>query len=214
MAVAQDHKRRFDGDAGPNTGGMGAYSTDTILSAQQQSEVIERIVQPTLRAAKSYSGILYVGLMLTAAGPKVVEYNARFGDPETQVILPRLKTDLLSIFMDIAEHRLGPRKLEWSSDVTATVALVSKGYPGRTEPGKEVRRLAEAARIEGVKVFHAGTQWQDGKIFTAGGRVLNVTGRGSSLAVALERAYAAAEVIEFEGKDYRRDIGQKGLSKL
>ena len=137
MVLAQDHKRRFDGDAGPNTGGMGAYSVDTILSGQQQLEVIERIVRPTLRAAKSYSGILYVGLMMTPDGPKVVEYNARFGDPETQVILPRLKTDLLSVLIDMAEHRLGSRKLEWHADVTATVVLVADGYPGKIEAAKK-----------------------------------------------------------------------------
>ena len=124
MVLAQDHKRRFDGDAGPNTGGMGAYSIDTILSSQQQLEVIERIVRPTLAQRKSYSGILYAGLMMTEDGPKVVEYNARFGDPETQVILPRLKTDLLSVLIDMAEHHLGSRKLEWHADVTATVVLV------------------------------------------------------------------------------------------
>jgi phosphoribosylamine--glycine ligase len=192
---------------------MGAYSVDTILSSQQQLDVIRRIVQPTLKAAKSYSGILYVGLMMTEGGPKVVEYNARFGDPETQVILPRLKTDLLSVLIDMAEHRLASRKLEWHADVTATVVLVSAGYPGKIQTGKEIRRLTEAGRIEGVKIYHAGTLWQNGKIFTSGGRVLNVTGRAATLATALERAYAAAEVIEFEGKAYRRDIGQKGLSK-
>jgi phosphoribosylamine--glycine ligase len=213
MVLAQDHKRRFDGDAGPNTGGMGAYSTDTILSVQEQTDVIERIVRPTLEAAKSYSGILYVGLMMTAEGPKVVEYNARLGDPETQVILPRLKSDLLSVLIDIAEHRLSSRKLEWHADVTASVVLVVDGYPGKIKTGQEIRGLKQAGRIEGVKIYHAGTTWQDGKIFTSGGRVLNVTGRGTTLPAALERAYAAAEVIEFDDKAYRKDIGQKGLLK-
>jgi phosphoribosylamine--glycine ligase len=211
MVLSQDHKRRFDGDLGPNTGGMGAYSTDTILSPEQQSEVIQRIVQPTLKAARSYSGILYVGLMKTRNGPKVVEYNARFGDPETQVILPRLKTDLLSVFVDIAEHRLGSRKLEWHADVSATVVLVSRGYPGKIQTGKEIHGLADAGKIPGVKVYHAGTQWQDGKVYTSGGRVLNVTARGATLAGALERAYEAVAMIEFEDKDYRRDIGHREL---
>jgi phosphoribosylamine--glycine ligase len=213
MVLSQDHKRRFDGDVGPNTGGMGAYSTDTILSASEHSQVIERIVQPTLRAAKSYHGILYVGLMMTGEGPKVVEYNARFGDPEAQVILPRLKSDLLGVLVDMAEHRFGSSKLEWHSDVTATVVLVSDGYPGTITTGKEIRGLAEASSIAGVKLYHAGTRWQDGTLYTAGGRVLNVTARGTTLEAALERAYEAAEVIEFEGKDYRRDIGHRQLGK-
>jgi phosphoribosylamine--glycine ligase len=213
MAISQDHKRRFDGDEGPNTGGMGAYSIDTILSNEQHELVLSSIIRPTLNALKDYSGILYAGLMLTPQGPKVVEFNVRFGDPETQVILPRLKTDLLDILVDIAEHRLASRRVEWSTDVTATVVLVASGYPGKVEHGKRIKGLDEAARLEGVRVYHAGTREQDGEIYTSGGRVLNVTGRGSSLAQALDRAYAASEVITFEGKDYRRDIGKKGLAK-
>jgi phosphoribosylamine--glycine ligase len=216
MVAALDHKRRFDNDEGPNTGGMGAYSIDTILSAAQQTEVIERIVRPTLRAAKAYSGILYVGLMMTSDGPKVVEYNCRFGDPETQVILPRLQTNLLEVLFDIADHRLQSRQLEWNSDVTASVVLVSGGYPGAYETGKEIFGLEEAGRLEGVKIYHAGTRAENGKsgrIFTDGGRVLNVTARGATLEQALNRAYAGCEMIRFEGKGYRRDIGQKGLLK-
>ena len=213
MVAAQDHKRRFNNDTGPNTGGMGAYSTDNILSSQQYTSVIDSIVKPTLQAARSFSGILYVGLMLTSDGPKVIEYNVRFGDPETQVILSRLKTDLLSVLIDIATHRLGAHVLEWHPDAVATVVLVPRGYPGKIENGKQIFGLEDAARIEGVKVFHAGTLWEDGKLYTAGGRVLNVTARGTTLAEALERAYFVAEMIEFEGKDYRRDIGRKGLLK-
>jgi phosphoribosylamine--glycine ligase len=213
MVAAQDHKRRFDNDKGPNTGGMGAYSTDTILSEPQYTAVMERIIKPTLRAAPSFSGILYAGLMLTADGPKLLEYNTRFGDPETQVILLRLKTDFLSVLTDIVEHRLSSRSLEWRRDAAATVVLVAKGYPGKIEKGKVIAGLDEASRIEGVKVFHAGTHWEEGKVYTAGGRVLNVTARGTTLAEALERAYFAAEMVEFEGKDYRRDIGRKGLLK-
>lgn len=213
MVVSQDHKRRFDGDQGPNTGGMGAYSVDTILTKEQHSTVLSRIIRPTLEGLKDYSGILYAGLMLTADGPKVVEYNVRFGDPETQVILPRLKTDLLEILTDIADHRLASRHVEWSSEVTATVVLVASGYPGKVENGKRIDGLEEAARLEGVRVYHAGTRHEDGRIYTSGGRVLNVTARGATLTQALDRAYAAAEVIRFEGKDYRRDIGRKGLSK-
>jgi phosphoribosylamine--glycine ligase len=213
MVPAQDHKRRFDGDAGPNTGGMGAYSVDSILSRQQHEDVLRHIIQPTLEAAQSYTGILYAGLMLTKEGPKLLEYNARFGDPETQVILSRLKTSVLDVFVDIVEHRLSARKLEWRTDAAVTIVLVASGYPGKVENGKEIFGLDEARRIAGVKVYHAGTRRDGGKIFTSGGRVLNVTALGATLAEALERAYSAAQMIEFEGKDYRRDIGKKGLAK-
>ena len=213
MVAAQDHKRRFDGDTGPNTGGMGAYSVDTILSNEQYGAVLNRIIRPTLAAAGSYSGVLYAGLMLTTEGPKLLEYNARFGDPETQVILARLKTDLLDVFVDIAEHRLSSRSLEWRQEAAATVVLVTYGYPSKIETGAEIFGLGEAARIEGVKIYHAGTRWEGGKVYAAGGRVLNVTARGATLAEALERAYFVAEMIEFDGKDYRKDIGRKGLLK-
>ena len=213
MAISQDHKRRFDGDQGPNTGGMGAYSIDTILTKEQHEAVLSSIIRPALEAARDYSGILYAGLMLTPTGPKVVEFNVRFGDPETQVILPRLKSDLLEVFIDMADHRLASSRVEWSGEVTATVVLVASGYPGKYESGKRIEGLDEAARIDGVRVYHAGTRQQDGRIYTSGGRVLNVTARGATLSQALDRAYAAAEVIRFEGKDYRKDIGKKGLAK-
>ena len=213
MVAAQDHKRRFDGDTGPNTGGMGAYSVDTILSNEQYGAVLNRIIRPTLAAAGSYSGVLYAGLMLTTEGPKLLEYNARFGDPETQVILARLKTDLLDVLVDIAEHRLSSRSLQWSREAAVSVVLVAEGYPGKIETGAEIFGLSEAKRIEGVRVYHAGTRWENGKVYTAGGRVLNVTARGATLAEALDRAYFVAQMIEFEGKDYRKDIGRKGLLK-
>ena len=213
MVPAQDHKRRFDGDKGPNTGGMGAYSVDGILSPQQYDLVLNGIITPTLKGAQSYTGVLYAGLMLTSAGPKLLEYNARFGDPETQVILLRLKTSLLDVLLDVVEHRLSSRKLEWLPDATATVVLVANGYPGKVESGKEISGLDEAKRIEGVRVYHAGTRRVGGKVYTAGGRVLNVTARGATLAQALERAYFVAQMIEFDGKDYRKDIGKKGLAK-
>ena len=213
MAISQDHKRRFDGDQGPNTGGMGAYSIDTILTKEQHEAVLSSIIRPALQAAKDYTGILYAGLMLTPTGPKVVEFNVRFGDPETQVILPRLKSDLLEIFMNMADHRLASSRVEWSSEVTATVVLVASGYPGKYESGKRIAGLDEAGRIDGVRVYHAGTRELDGNIYTSGGRVLNVTARGATLPQALDRAYAAAEVIRYEGKDYRKDIGKKGLAK-
>jgi phosphoribosylamine---glycine ligase len=213
MVAAQDHKRRFDGDIGPNTGGMGAYSTDTILTPAQRDTILSRIIVPTLEAARSYFGILYAGLMLTAEGPKLLEYNARFGDPETQVILSRLETDLCDVLIDMLEHRLSSVKLSWRPGAAAAIVLVADGYPGKVEHGKEIIGLDEASRIEGVDVYHAGTQSEGGKVFTAGGRVLNVTARGSTLSEALERAYFVAQMIEFEGKAYRRDIGKKGLAK-
>jgi phosphoribosylamine--glycine ligase len=213
MAVSQDHKRRFDGDQGPNTGGMGAYSIDSILTKEQHAAVIASIIRPTLDAAKTFTGILYAGLMLTPSGPKIIEYNTRFGDPETQVILPRLKSDLLEIFADMADHNLGSRSVEWSGDVAATVVLVASGYPGRVESGKRIEGLDAAARLDGVRIYHAGTRLEDGRVYTAGGRILNVTASGATLSQALDRAYAAAEVIHFDGKDYRKDIGKKGLSK-
>lgn len=213
MVAAQDHKRRFDGDQGPNTGGMGAYSIDSILTNAQYDAVLQRIIKPTLEAARTYSGILYAGLMLTSDGPKLLEYNARFGDPETQVILSRLKTDLLDVFIDMVEHRLASRRLEWHRDAAATVVLVARDYPGKVENGKEISGLGEAKRIDGVKVYHAGTRADGGKIYTNGGRVLNVTARGATLAEALDKAYFVAQMIEFDGKDYRRDIGKKGLIK-
>ena len=213
MVAAQDHKRRFEGDQGPNTGGMGAYSVDTILTPEEREVVMRTIIQPTLQNASTFGGILYAGLMMTAAGPKLLEYNTRFGDPETQVILPRLKTDLLDVLFDMAEHRLASRSLEWRPDPTASVVLVAGSYPGKVEHGKRISGLEQAGRLEGVKIYHAGTRAENGNVFTAGGRVLNVTARGSTLAQALYRAYAACEMIEFDGKDYRRDIGKKGLAK-
>src|SRR6187399_1763879 len=213
MVAAQDHKRRFDGDQGPNTGGMGAYSIDTILSPEEREVVMKTIIRPTLDNAHGFSGILYAGLMMTASGPKLLEYNTRFGDPETQVILPRLKTDLLEVFVDMAEHRLASRALEWTDEPTASVVLVASGYPGKVENGKRIHGLQEASRLDGVKIYHAGTRMEDGQVLTAGGRILNVTARGTTLSQALDRAYAACEVINFDGKDYRRDIGKKGLAK-
>jgi len=213
MVAAQDHKRRFDGDQGPNTGGMGAYSIDTILKPEERELVMQTIIRPTLDNAPGFTGILYAGLMMTASGPKLLEYNTRFGDPETQVILPRLKTDLLEVLIDMAEHRLASRTLEWTAEPTASVVLVAAGYPGKVENGKRIHGLREASRLDGVKIYHAGTRMEDGHVVTAGGRILNVTARGTTLSQALDRAYAACEVINFDGKDYRRDIGKKGLAK-
>ena len=213
MVASQDHKPRFAGDKGPNTGGMGAYSLDAVLGGQQGQDVVDRIIRPTLRATGSYSGILYAGLMLTEQGPKLVEYNVRFGDPETQVMLPRLRTDLVDVFQAMLDHRLNEVDLDWEDGAVATVVLVADTYPGKVESGKEIFGLEEARRISDVTVYHAGTRWEDGRVYTAGGRILNVTAIGPTLSEALEKAYFVAEMIDFEGKDYRRDIGQKGLRK-
>ncbi len=213
MVPAQDHKPRFDGDAGPNTGGMGAYSLDSILTEAQTAEIVDRIIRPTLRVTGTFSGILYAGLMLTRQGPKLVEYNVRLGDPEAQVMLPRLETDLLDVFLAMRDHCLGELELQWKPATTATVVLVADTYPGKVQQGKEISGLDEVRRVSDVKVFHAGTRWEDGRVYTAGGRILNVTAIGETLSEALEKAYAVAEMIEFEGKDYRKDIGRKGLSK-
>jgi phosphoribosylamine--glycine ligase len=213
MVPSQDHKRRFAGDTGPNTGGMGAYSLDTMLSDAVRQDVIDRMIRPTLEATQTYSGVLYAGLMLTDNGPKLVEYNVRLGDPETQVILPRMETDLVDVLIAIRDHRLGEVELKWSPLVSATVVLVSGTYPGKIEKGKEIFGLNEASRIGDVTVYHAGTVREDGHVYTSGGRVLNVTAAGLTLEEALEKAYFVAEMVDFEGKDYRRDIGKKGLDK-
>ncbi len=213
MVASQDHKRRFAGDRGPNTGGMGAYSIDTILSDDVRQEVIDQLIRPTLAAMETYSGVLYAGLMMTEAGPKLLEYNVRFGDPETQVILPRMETDLVDVLIAVRDHRLRELELRWRPVVSATVVLVSGTYPGSVEKGKEIFGLEEAARVSDVTVYHAGTRRDEGHVYTAGGRVLNVTAVGPTLKEALEKAYFVAEMIDFEGKDYRNDIGQKGLAK-
>lgn len=213
MVVAQDHKRRFAGDQGPNTGGMGAFSEDSVLGSRDRQRVLDEIIRPTLGALGDYTGILYAGLMKTGDGPRLIEYNVRFGDPETQVILPRLETDLADVFRAMLDHRLGELDIRWKPMVAATVVIVAGGYPGKVEHGKVITGLEEAARLEDVRVYHAGTRIEDGRVVTAGGRVLNVTAVGANLPESLEKAYAAVEMIDFEGKDYRRDIGQKGLAK-
>lgn len=213
MVASQDHKRRFDGDTGPNTGGMGAYSVDTILSEEERQQVVDRLIRPTLEAVRTYTGILYAGLMLTREGPKLVEYNVRFGDPEAQVILPRLETDLLEVFLAMSEGSLGDLDLVWKPGASASVVLVAETYPGKVEKGRKISGLEEAARLPDVTVYHAGTRWEDGAFYTNGGRILDVTAVGGSLKEALEKAYAAVGVIDFDGKAYRGDIGQKGLKK-
>jgi phosphoribosylamine---glycine ligase len=214
MPPAQDHKRAFEHDTGPNTGGMGAYAPAPLCTPQLLAEIEQRVIQPALAGLLAegcpYVGVLYAGLMLTEGGPKVLEFNCRLGDPETQVILPLLETDLLAIIEHSLAGTLSTLEVTWKSGSAATVVLASGGYPGEYETGKEISGLAEAGELEGVVVFHAGTRRAEaGRLLTAGGRVLNVTGIGPTLAEALARAYAGARQIKFEGMFYRTDIGAK-----
>ena len=210
LVLAQDFKRVGDGDAGPNTGGMGAYSPVPFVDAELEARIGAEILQPTVRALAAegieYRGVLYAGLMLTDEGPRVLEFNARFGDPETQAILPRLRSDLAEAVLAVAEGRLAGMPLEWSPEACVTVVLASDGYPGSYGTGFEIRGLERATKLPGVTVFHAGTARRDGKVVTAGGRVLAVSAVGRDLAAARERAYEACAIIDFEGKHHRTDI--------
>jgi phosphoribosylamine--glycine ligase len=215
MAPSQDHKRIFDGDQGPNTGGMGAYSPVPLLDAALMERVKHEILEPTLRGLQAegldFRGCLYVGLMLGPQGPKVVEYNARFGDPETQVLLPRMDFDLAEVLGDVAAGNLDAAKLKWKPEAAVCVVLASKGYPGAPEKGKRISGLEEAARLPETILFHSGTKKVDGAYENSGGRVLGVTALAPSLAEAMQRAYAAVAKIRFEGMQYRLDIAQKAL---
>jgi phosphoribosylamine--glycine ligase len=212
LVPTRDHKRAFDNNQGPNTGGMGAYSSDELLPEALRQTIQATIVEPTLQGlAKDglrYQGFLYVGLMLTKQGPKVLEFNCRLGDPETQAIAARMDFDLAEVLADVAAGKLNPAKLHWRPGASACVVLASGGYPGKFESGKEIKGLAEAAQIPDVKVLHAGTRRQGDAIVTSGGRVLGVTATGDTLAAALQKAYQAAAKIHFEGMHYRKDIGQ------
>ena len=215
MACAQDHKRAYDGDLGPNTGGMGVYSPVPIVTDEEYDAMVDcmqRAAAATARAPfdNDYRGVLYGGFMLTDQGPQLLEFNARFGDPETQVILPRLKSDLVDIMMAVAEGRPDDIDLQWSQDWAVCVVLASQGYPGSYEKGKVILGIDEAEALEGVTVFHAGTSFNsDEELVTAGGRVLNVVARGASFEEARELAYEACDLINFEGKQYRSDIGAR-----
>jgi phosphoribosylamine---glycine ligase len=215
MVSAQDHKRVFEGDQGPNTGGMGAYSPAPVVTEKLNEEILEKILKPTMAALKrmgiTYKGVLYAGLMITKDGPKVIEYNCRFGDPETQVILPRLKTDFVNICMAVAQDKLSHLKIEWDESPSACVVMASEGYPGSYPKGKVIEGLEKAAENPDTYVFHAGTVLEGGKVVTSGGRVLCVTGVGKTLQQALEKAYRTVRDIRFEGAHYRRDIAWRAL---
>ena len=216
LATAQDHKRVGDGDTGPNTGGMGAYSPAPVMTPALVRRAMDEIILPTVRgmAARGtpFRGVLYAGLMITADGPKLIEYNTRFGDPETQVLVMRLKSDLLAALLAASDGVLGTFDLRWSDDVALTVVMASKGYPGAYEKGTEIRGLDAAGAVEGVEIFHAGTELRDGRLLATGGRVLNVTARGRTVAEAQARAYAAIDLIDWPGGFCRRDIGWRALA--
>ncbi len=216
MASAADHKRQLDGDEGPNTGGMGVYSpVPSIDHATYEAmvDILRRTVAGLREDGVAYRGVLYGGFVLTAEGPKVLEYNARFGDPETQVLLPRLKSDLVEVMRSVIEGRLAEVELEWSDDVAVSVVLASGGYPGEYEKGKVIEGVADAEAVEGVTVYHAGTALdEEGRLVTSGGRVLNVTALAPTFEQARDRAYEAVSRISFDGMQYRTDIGTKAIA--
>jgi len=217
LVAAQDHKRVGDGDSGPNTGGMGAYSTADIIDDQMRDWLVHHIAQPVVIGMKNegteFKGVLYCGLMMTARGPMVLEFNCRFGDPETQPILMRLETDLVDAIEASIEGRVSDGDFRWSQDASVCVVMASGGYPGTFAVGKRIDGLDEAGAIEGVKVFHAGTSRRDGAFYTSGGRVLGVTARARDLKTAVDRAYQACAKISFEGAHYRKDIAARALKK-
>jgi len=207
----QDHKAVFDGDQGPNTGGMGAYCDSAILTPAQVQEVLERVIDPTV-AATGFTGFLYAGLMMTTAGPKVLEFNVRLGDPETQPLMHRMSNDLLPVLMATADGQVAGHKLEWRNGPSVCIVLASDGYPGAYQTGNEIHGVNDAENT-GATVFHAGTRMLHGRLETSGGRVLGVTASGQNLQTAIDGAYAAADRITFDGMHYRRDIGKKGLAR-
>jgi phosphoribosylamine--glycine ligase len=215
--ATQDHKAAYDGDQGPNTGGMGAYCDDSILDEPMRQQVLDTIIEPTLAGMRKdghpFRGFLYCGLMMTAGGPKVLEYNVRMGDPETQPLLYRLDGDFGELLASAARGSLDASAVSWKPGATACVVMASAGYPGAYEKGVEISGFAEA-EADGAKVFHAGTLLKAGRVVTSGGRVLGVTAAGDTLQQSLDRAYAAVAKLRFAGAHYRRDIGRKGLDRL
>jgi phosphoribosylamine--glycine ligase len=215
LEPAQDHKRIGDGDQGPNTGGMGAYSPVPSVNNRMKEEIERRVLIPAVhgmrREGRRYQGVLYAGIMMTPTGPQVIEYNVRWGDPETQPLVMRIKSDLVPVMMGVAEGNLNDATIEWDPRAAICVVMASGGYPGPYEKGKVIEGLDDAAKMQDVMVFHAGTAISGGKLVTAGGRVLGVTALGETLAHARERAYAAVAKIRFDGAQYRRDIGHRAL---
>lgn len=217
LATAQDHKRVGDGDTGPNTGGMGAYSPAPVMTPQMIERTMDEIIRPTAigMAARGtpFTGVLFAGLMITADGPKLIEYNARFGDPETQVLMMRLKSDLLPALIATSNGTLAQTTLKWADDVALTVVMAARGYPGTPLKGTEIKGLAAAAKIDGVEIFHAGTRRDGERIVADGGRVLNITARGKTVAEAQAHAYAAISHIDWPEGFCRHDIGWRAISR-
>jgi phosphoribosylamine--glycine ligase len=217
LVAAQDHKRVGDGDTGPNTGGMGAYSTADIVDDKMRTWLLHHIARPVVEGMKAegaeFKGVLYCGLMMTARGPMVLEFNCRFGDPETQPILMRLESDLVDALEASVAGRVSEGAFKWSQDASVCVVMASGGYPGTYEVGKNIVGLGQAAAIEDVKVFHAGTSKRDGEFYTAGGRVLGVSARAADLETAVELAYEACGKIHFAGAHYRKDIAARAMKK-
>jgi phosphoribosylamine---glycine ligase len=218
LATAQDHKRVGDGDTGPNTGGMGAYSPAPVMTPEMCDRVMHDIIEPTIagmaRRGHPYSGVLYAGLMITSAGPRLIEYNVRFGDPECQVLIPRMKSDLLAALLATAEGTLADQSIDWYDDVALTVVIAADGYPGTPKSGTVIRGLEQAAADPDVEIFHAGTRCNDaGEITAAGGRVLNVTARGRTVKEAQARAHAAIDKIDWPEGFCRHDIGWRAIAR-
>jgi len=218
MVSVQDHKRILDGDHGKNTGGMGAVSPATNLTMDVHKQIMQEIILPTIggmaQEGRKYQGVLYAGLMITDKGPRVLEFNARFGDPETQVIMVRMRSDIVPILQGVAEGHLRDIKIDWAKEPAVCVVLTSKGYPDEVETGKPITGLDSLKSQKDVVVYHAATAEREGKAVTVGGRVLSVTALGANLDAAIQRAYAAVGQISFEGMHYRKDIGQKALARL
>jgi phosphoribosylamine---glycine ligase len=217
LIAAQDHKRVFDGEKGPNTGGMGAYSPTPVMTPQITQRTMDEIIWPTIRGMATrgtpFKGVLYAGLMITATGPKLIEYNARFGDPETQVLMMRLKSDLLPALVATADGVLEHFDLRWHDDAALTVVMAANGYPGEYAKGSEIRGLDAARAVEGVEIFHAGTASEGLRVLATGGRVLNVTARGKTVREAQQRAYRAVAKIDWPGGFCRSDIGWRALNR-
>jgi phosphoribosylamine--glycine ligase len=215
LVGAQDHKRAFDGDQGPNTGGMGAYSPAPIFDSAMQQRTMDEIILPTVRAMADagtpFKGVLYAGLMITSQGPKIFEYNCRFGDPECQVLMPRLKSDILPALIATADGSLRHFDLRWSDETALTVVMAAKGYPDAYRKGSEIRGLEAAGRVEGVEIFHAGTKADGKRVLANGGRVLNVTAVGPTIEIARERAYRAVDLIDWPDGFCRRDIAWRAI---
>jgi phosphoribosylamine--glycine ligase len=217
LASAQDHKRVGDGDTGPNTGGMGAYSPAPVMTKRMADRVMREIITPTVKTMAErripFKGVLFAGLMITASGPKLIEYNVRFGDPETQVLMMRLKSDLLAALLATSDGVLSNFDLRWSDDAALTVVMAADGYPGTPLKGTEIKGLEDAKLVPNVEIFHAGTRRDGARLLADGGRVLNVTGRGRTIAEARNAAYAAVAKIDWPGGFYRKDIGWRALQR-